>query len=46
MNVPTDVGVPEITPVLAAKAKPGGKDPVASWKKYGPVPPATISADE
>jgi hypothetical protein len=41
--VPVAVGVPEITPVLAASVNPEGRTPEASDQPYGGVPPVAAS---
>ena len=41
--VPVPVGVPEITPVLAASASPVGKVPEEMDQLYGVVPPTAAS---
>ena len=45
-NVPGSVGVPEITPVLGLRAKPGGivPRPFGNDHTYGGVPPVAWSA--
>ena len=42
--VPTDMGVPEITPVFASSDKPVGSAPAAIDHAYGPLPPVATSA--
>src|SRR5215813_7135751 len=39
LDVPAAVGVPEITPVLAARVNPAGSVPLAIDQVYGGVPP-------
>ncbi len=39
LNVPRAVGVPAITPVLALRASPGGKEPEEMLQAYGGTPP-------
>ena len=39
LNVPEEVGVPEIVPVEAARFKPAGKDPEPMLQEYGVNPP-------
>lgn len=41
-DVPTVVGVPDITPVLALRVRPGGNEPEIIAKVYGGVPPLAI----
>jgi hypothetical protein len=41
--VPIAVGVPEITPVDAAKLSPAGRVPEASVQVYGLMPPVAFS---
>ena len=45
-TVPAVVGVPEITPVDAAKLKPAGSDPALTLQLYGAVPPLACSVAE
>jgi hypothetical protein len=42
-EVPTVVGVPEITPVAALKVRPAGSEPLAILHVRGVVPPAATS---
>jgi hypothetical protein len=44
--VPAAVGVPEITPVDAAKLNPAGNVPALTLQLYGVVPPLACSAVE
>ena len=43
VKLPTSVGLPEITPVVGAKVKPGGIVPVPTLQVRGAVPPANNS---
>jgi len=43
---PAAVGVPEITPVDAARLNPAGNAPALTLQLYGVVPPLACSADE
>ena len=43
LDVPAVVGVPEITPVEAAKVSPTGSDPELIVQVYGDVPPLAPS---
>ena len=45
-TVPAVVGVPEITPVDAARLKPAGSDPALTLQLYGAVPPLACSVVE
>ncbi len=42
VKVPGDVGVPEITPELGCRARPGGSVPAARLQMYGGVPPLAL----
>src|SRR5262245_62864848 len=42
LNVPSAVGVPEITPEFAASVSPGGSAPLAIDQVYGGVPPSAV----
>src|SRR5262249_38223950 len=44
LDVPLPVGVPEIVPLLAAKARPVGRVPLVMDQVYGAVPPVALSA--
>ena len=46
LKVPEDVGVPEITPVEALRASPGGREPVLFAHVYGVFPPFAASVAE
>ncbi len=46
LAVPLAVGVPEITPVVAAKVSPAGRPPDAIDHVYAGVPPFACNADE
>src|SRR5215475_10570516 len=43
LDTPIAVGVPEITPVLAASVSPAGNAPLAIDHVYGGVPPLAVS---
>lgn len=45
-ELPAAVGVPEITPVAALKARPAGRDPPARLNVKGAVPPEAVSVVE
>ncbi len=42
LEVPVVVGVPEITPVPAARVSPAGNVPLATDQVYGGVPPVAV----
>lgn len=42
-KLPVTVGVPEITPVVAAKLNPAGRAPELMLQVYGAVPPLSES---
>jgi hypothetical protein len=44
LNTPAAVGVPETTPVLGVKIRPGGRLPIIE-KLYGGVPPRAVSVE-
>ena len=46
LNVPEDVGVPEITPVETLRASPGGREPALFDQVYGLLPPFAVSVVE
>ena len=46
LEVPVAVGVPEMTPVLAASVSPAGSAPLAIDHVYGGVPPVAASVVE
>ena len=39
LNVPVEVGVPEMAPVEAVKLSPGGNEPAEMLQEYGVFPP-------
>jgi len=39
LDVPIEVGVPEMTPVLAVRVRPDGGEPVTINQEYGAKPP-------
>jgi hypothetical protein len=44
--VPMAVGVPEMTPVVLEKERPGGRVPLVDQDQvYGPVPPVALSEE-
>ncbi len=43
LKVPEDVGVPEITPVVALRTSPAGKEPALIDHVYGVFPPVAVS---
>ena len=46
LKVPEDVGVPEITPVEALRASPGGREPALFAHVNGLFPPFAVSVAE
>src|SRR5947208_13044609 len=43
VEVPAAEGVPESTPVLGSRTKPGGSEPVETANVYGAAPPLTVN---
>jgi hypothetical protein len=46
LNVPEEVGVPEIAPVEAVKVNPAGNAPALMLQLYGVVPPLAAKVVE
>jgi hypothetical protein len=46
LNVPADVGIPEITPLDAVKLRPGGRRPELMLQVYGVTPPVAVKVAE
>ena len=46
LYVPACVGVPEISPLEAVRAKPGGRRPELMVQLYGVTPPVAASVEE
>jgi hypothetical protein len=46
LNVPAEVGVPEITPLDAVKLSPGGRRPELMLQVYGVTPPVAVKVAE
>ena len=46
LALPAAVGVPEMTPVEAARPSPAGRVPVVIDQAYGKAPPVALSVDE
>ncbi len=42
VEVPSEVGVPETSPVVVSRVRPAGRVPLATDQVSGPVPPEVV----